>query len=322
MPVDVDYTVPNTPETQNHECAACGSARWRHWLNAPDRFHGRTESYALERCSSCGLVRLQHPPAPEEMDRHYGEDYDTTIAVADDAERWKDRRAVLLGHKSGGALLDLGCSTGGFLASLKGPDWRLFGIEMSDAVAAHAQRRSGATVFVGDVLDAPFSPNSFDAITAFHVMEHLYAPREVFAKIFEWLKPGGVFYMMVPNISSAGSKIFGSYWFALELPRHLHLFSPTPLRRLAARAGLREVSMTTHRELFIESSTRYVLDGTLTRLGFRMTPMAQRGRPGFTWRAVRKALRLTVGPAVSAAASLVGDGESIHAIFEKTEPAA
>jgi 2-polyprenyl-3-methyl-5-hydroxy-6-metoxy-1,4-benzoquinol methylase len=28
-------------------------------------------------------------------------------------------------------------------------------------------------VFVGDVLDAPYPPESFDVVTCFHVLEHL-----------------------------------------------------------------------------------------------------------------------------------------------------
>jgi len=252
------------------------------------------------------------------MGRHYGPDYDRAIAGGgENLNHWKSRRETLLRYKASGAILDLGCSTGGFLGSLKGLPWQLSGIEMSDIVAEKAKSRTGAKVFVGDILDAPFAPSSFDAITCFHVFEHLYEPWNVLAKIAEWLKPGGIFYTMMPNIDSAGARIFQSYWYALELPRHLYHFSPASLRAICHSAGLREVSLTTHREVFIEASTRYLVDGLSRRVGLSRVPLAQAKSPSFPWRLLRKGYRLTVLPVLTGIASFAGDGESIHAVFEK-----
>ena len=122
---------------------------------------------------------------------------------------------------------------------------------------------------------------------------------------------------MVPNIDSAGFRIFQSYWYALELPRHLSFFSPKSLRALAQSVGLEEVSITTDREVFIEASTRYILDERLRKIGINRTPLARARRPGIPFRVVRKAFRLTVIPVLNSLAALAGDGESIHAIFRK-----
>jgi SAM-dependent methyltransferase len=298
-------------------CPVCGGGM-RPFLAAPDRFHGRTELYQLVECSSCSYVWQQNPPPLERMGEHYGEDYDRSVAAAgEEPNRWRSRWETLAQHKSGGALLDLGCSAGGFLAGLRNSSWTLYGIEMSNVVAKKAQAKSGAQVFVGDILDAPFPPASFDAITCFHVFEHLYQPREILAKVYEWLKQGGIFYVMVPNIDSAGFRIFKSYWYALELPRHLSFFSPKSLRAMAQSVGLEEVSITTYREVFIEASTRYILDDKLRRLGIERIPLARAPRPGIPFRVIRKAIRLTVLPVLNTLAALAGDGESIHAIFRK-----
>lgn len=252
------------------------------------------------------------------MGNHYGEDYDRAIAGGgEDPDHWTGKRDVVLRYKSGGAVLDLGCSSGGFLDSLRSPSWKLYGIEMSEAVAQKARARCGAEVFVGDILDAPFAPGSFDAITCFHVFEHLYQPQEVLAKVSKWLKPGGIFYAIMPNIDSAGAKIFGTYWYALELPRHLYHFSPKSLRNVAGAVGLNPLSITTDREVFIEPSTRYILDDALQQFGVNRTPMAKAKRPGVPFRAVRKAFRLALLPVLNSLASLAGDGESIHAVLQK-----
>jgi 2-polyprenyl-3-methyl-5-hydroxy-6-metoxy-1,4-benzoquinol methylase len=313
-------TTVECKSTGVQSCPGCGSETPETVLTAPDRFHGRDQVYRLVRCSSCGLVRLYDPPPPSEMGQHYGVDYDRAIASAGETDdRWRERREELLRYKSGGAILDLGCSSGAFLASLDRSSWKLYGIEMSDAVARQAEARCGADVFVGDILDAPFAPGSFDAITCFHVFEHLYQPKEVLAKVFEWLKPGGIFYTMMPNIDSAGRRIFGSYWYALELPRHLYHFSPASLTRVGESVGLQATSVTTHREVFIEASVRYIVDEGCRKIGFTRVPLARAKVPSIPFRVVRKMFRLTVFPVLSGLASFAGDGESIHAIFSKPE---
>lgn len=314
MQTEVAEKIVRTPTN----CPACGCDDALNFLRAPDRFHGRTILYQLKRCPSCSLIWLADPPAPDQMGAHYGEDYDRSVSAAgEDPGRWRDRREVLLRYKSGGAILDLGCSSGAFLESLKTPSWQLYGIEMSAEVARKAEDRCGARVFVGDILDAPYPPATFDAITCFHVFEHLYHPREVLAKVSEWLKPGGVFYTLMPNIDSAGARIFGSYWYALELPRHLYHFSPRSLRCLAHSVGLKEASLITGREVFIEASTRYLVDAMLSRVGISRTPLAQAKLPSLPFRVVRKAFRLTLLPVLNGMASLAGDGESIHVVLRK-----
>jgi 2-polyprenyl-3-methyl-5-hydroxy-6-metoxy-1,4-benzoquinol methylase len=299
---------------------ACREHRATAFLSAPDRFHGRQDIYHLVRCPSCSLVWLEDPPAPEQMGEHYGADYDRSVAAAGDSpERWKGRVRTIALYKAGGTLLDLGCSSGGFLQAMAGPAWKLHGIEMSEQVARKAEAASGAKVFVGDILDASYAPSSFDVITCFHVFEHLYEPHAVLRKVAQWLKPGGLFYVMVPNIDSAGARIFRSYWYALELPRHLFHYSPVSLSHLAHAVGLETLSLTTSRELFFEKSIRYYVDDLFRRAARPRVPLAKSPTPGLTFRAVRKAFRLTVLPLIASMVSVAGDGESIHAIFRRPE---
>jgi 2-polyprenyl-3-methyl-5-hydroxy-6-metoxy-1,4-benzoquinol methylase len=299
-------------------CPTCGHDGGEKLLRAPDRYHGRQTPYLLLRCPSCTLVWLHNPPRPDEMGQHYGPDYDRSVAAAGRSpDRWRGRVDALAQYKTGGSILDLGCSSGGFLGSLKNPAWKLYGIEMSDEVARKAEEDTGAEVFVGDILDAPYRAGSFDAITCFHVFEHLYQPREILAKVSYWLKPGGIFYAMMPNIDSAGARIFKSYWYALELPRHLYHFSPVSLKNAARSAGLLEHSVTTHREVFIEQSTRYIVDEMYRRMGFPRVPLSKSLHRSYPRRAMRKAFRLTILPVLTGLASFAGDGESIHAVFVK-----
>ncbi len=262
------------------------------------------------------MVWLDTAPNPAEMGRHYGTHYDRSVTAAGrDPRRWVERTKELHRYKSGGSILDLGCSAGGFLATLKGGAWKAYGIDMSAEAAKEATDRAGAEIFVGEVLDAPFAAGTFDAITCFHVFEHMYEPRAVLSKVREWLKRDGIFYAMMPNIDSAGFHLFNSHWYGLELPRHLFHYSPRSLKALAEGVGLRVVSVTTHREPFIEASTRYLLDDLLGRLGIERVPLAMAPTPSLPFRVVRKGFRLTTLPVLNMATAVAGDGESIHAVF-------
>ncbi len=303
-------------------CAACGQTNALEWLQAPDRLHGRQVPYKLLRCPKCSLVWLHDPPKPEEMHLHYTEAYHKLISGAggaDPTRRWKDRRATLGKYKRSVTLLDLGCSSGSFLECMRSESWNLYGVEMSAEEASAAESRTGARVFVGVVPDAPFAPETFDVITCFDVLEHLYEPQRVLAKVGEWLKPGGIFYVQVPNIDSAEERVFGKYWHGLELPRHLFHYSPKSLKLLTESVGLREVLLETQRNPAVGTSLRYVWDDIFQGIGIQRTPVAYSGEASLPWRAARKLVRMSVLKLLLALAPLVGDGEAIHAIFLKEQ---
>jgi len=302
-------------------CPICGQTGAQVCLRASDRFHGKLEKYTLARCPSCSLVWLVNPPRLSEMHLHYTDAYHRLISAAGENSpgRWSNRIQSLSQYKWSGKLLDLGCSSGGFIGFLKGGSWKLYGIEMSAECATRAEARTGAHIFVGDIADAPFPAESFDVITCFDVLEHIYEPRKVMSKVMEWLKPGGIFYVSVPNIDSAAARVFGTYWHGLELPRHLFHYSPASLSYLAKSVGLQRVSLITGRYALVGVSIRYFCDDLFRALGISRTPMAYLGTPSLPWRVARKLVRMTVLRALLAAAPLMGEGEYIDAIFRKEE---
>lgn len=301
-------------------CPVCGGAHISEFLSAPDRFHLRRELYELIRCSDCSCVWLASPPKPEEMGMHYDEDYHRVIVAGGEssaARRWQRHRELIARYKTGGVILDIGCSSGSFLGTMRGPSWKLYGIDMEASTAAQARSLTGAEVFVGDAVHAPFAADSFDVITSFDLLEHVYQPREFLIKVFEWLKPGGIFYTVLPNIDSWESRVFRSYWYGLELPRHLFHFSPESLRRLMANVGFREVTVKTSSTCYIERSTGYVYSEMLRKLGGSPVAQATPTSRSFAWRAARKVLRMTMVSPFGQLAALFGAGASMETVFTK-----
>ncbi len=300
-------------------CPLCGSTDAAPRCGAPDRFHGRKQPFRLARCRACSGVWLPDPPRPEEMFLHYDEEYHRAITQAGESdlfERWRRPRELISRHCRSGSLLDIGCSSGAFLSTLRGGDWKLHGIEMEPETAAKARLRTGAQVFVGDVMGAPFAEGAFDVITCFDLLEHVYDPRLFLARVHRWLKPGGILCAVMPNIESWEARLFGSYWYGLELPRHLFHFSPRSLRRLLTSLEFTERHLETNTS-YAERSAGYVTAALLGGAGFQPPPPSAPRTPGIAWRGVRKLLRLTLVRPFSAVASLAGAGASMEIVFSK-----
>src|SRR5262249_51863612 len=106
----------------------------------------------------------------------------------------------------------------------------------------------------GSLEEQNFPPQSFNAVTMSHVIEHVHEPLKMLQECHRILKPGGMLVAVTPNVSSTGHKLFRSAWFPLEPPRHLHLFTPQSLKRLGHEAGFTTVEVkTSTRDLYYTS---------------------------------------------------------------------
>jgi SAM-dependent methyltransferase len=305
---------------QTSQCPLCSGQRIEHFMTATDRFHGRKVEYQLMRCPACLYIWLANPPKPEEMWFHYSEDYHRAIMAGGEGSalsRWQRQRDTVARYKNGGAILDIGCSSGAFLGTMKGGSWKLFGIDMEASTAEKAKAATGAEIFVGEALDAPFPDESFDVITGFDVLEHVYHPNAFLTKILQWLKPGGIVYLGLPNIDSWEARALGTFWYGLELPRHLSFFSPRSLRHAMTSLGFQELSLITPRTTYVEDSANYICSEIAEKMGMSPIPMAKRGPRSIPFRLVRKALRLSMVAPFAEIASLAGAGASMEAVFMK-----
>jgi SAM-dependent methyltransferase len=79
----------------------------------------------------------------------------------------------------------------------------------------------------------------FDLVMFHHSFEHVPDPRATLAAAVERLRPGGRIVIRLPVMGSALWDRYGVDWWELDPPRHLFLFTPWSLERLAADLGLR-----------------------------------------------------------------------------------
>ena len=106
----------------------------------------------------------------------------------------------------------------------------------SHASAVRAARdRHGLELQVIGFDDFRIPGGSYDAIGAYHVLEHLYEPRAVLRGIRDALSPGGVLHLQLPNIGSIDGRIGRQSWWGLRCPQHVTFYEPRHLRRLLPR---------------------------------------------------------------------------------------
>jgi 2-polyprenyl-3-methyl-5-hydroxy-6-metoxy-1,4-benzoquinol methylase len=137
--------------------------------------------------------------------------------------------------KSKGSLLDYGCGVGVFTARAERNGWSVQGIELSDAARSRANEKLKNGMVVKE--RSELSITSYDAVTLFHVLEHVDDPNEVLQWVRERLNPGGALIIAVPNYESPDAKQYGRYWAAWDVPIHYWHFSKSAMTRLAQSNG-------------------------------------------------------------------------------------
>jgi 2-polyprenyl-3-methyl-5-hydroxy-6-metoxy-1,4-benzoquinol methylase len=127
-----------------------------------------------------------------------------------------------------GKLLDIGSGTGDFLVEAKNQGWSILGFEPnSDAKQLAANK---GVSFTEDIFALP--ENTFDAVTMWHVLEHVPNLEEYIANLKRIVKPNGTIIIAVPNYKSYDAKYYNRFWAAYDVPRHLWHFSKTSIKRL------------------------------------------------------------------------------------------
>lgn len=197
-----------------------------------------------------------------------------------------------------GILLDIGCGNGRFLSNMQALGWNAQGVEFSET-GVQACRKSGLAVHHGTLESAAFASDSFDVVTARHLIEHLPDPSGFVREVARILKPGGTLLLETPNADSLGRAWLGPKWFANEVPRHIFLFNEKNLELLLTRNGLqKQASRQSTTPKILLNSVDYVI--------------LNRGRPS-----KRKPLRRLLAKAYTWIAQAKGRGDILHLTYTK-----
>jgi len=213
-------------------CLICGETGSSEFLSQGD--------YSYLRCR-CGLVYLHPQPDFSRLRDLYAGKAECTVDTGIDptgeeiihrsrfaAELDRIEKQVLPGR-----ILDIGSAWGFFLAEARERGWKTRGVELSLEASGYARSRFGLDVFTGKLAEARLPENHFDAVTLWHVLEHIPDPLAELVEIRKILRNDGLLVVSVPTPWNA------SDYSSDAIPLHLFYFDKDTLTTLARKAGVR-----------------------------------------------------------------------------------
>ncbi len=197
-------------------------------------------------CDGCGLVSHDPLPTKSELDAFYASDYRKNYKGilkpkakhSLRAQRSAALRAVRLKGliQPGSRVLDIGASSGEFVYLMGKLGFKASGVEPNDGY-----RQFGTMTYEIEVTNQKLEPGAFgtgifDLITLNHVFEHLADPLDALTCFKQWLAPGGLLFIEVPNIEGVQKQRGNLFHYA-----HVWNFSPSTLKAALSLAGFEPI---------------------------------------------------------------------------------
>lgn len=233
-------------------CPVCHSSEINPLLTVKDHSVSKQE-FVVWQCAHCSLRFTQDVPDEDSIGPYYSSpDYISHSNTNKGAinQLYQKVRNYTLDQKAGliigqtvreGKVLDIGAGIGAFLNTMKRKGWEVTGVEPDESARKQAFDLFGLSLHEPGLLKE-LPPASFDAITLWHVLEHVHQLHHYIEELKTLLKPQGKIFIAVPNYNSVDSSIYRSYWAAYDVPRHLYHFTPKSMDVLVKQHGLRITS--------------------------------------------------------------------------------
>lgn len=231
------------------QCPVCGSSQLSTVLSVKDHSVS-SRIFPVAECSQCSFRFTQEIPDSDSIGPYYqSDDY---ISHTNTQKGLVNRlyhivrnitlrnKRSLLSKATGlttGRLLDIGAGTGAFASFMAQSGWQVTGLE-PDAKARKIASEVNRIQLL-PITDFMALPNEqFDAITLWHVLEHVHELAAYMNKLKSLLKPKGRLFIAVPNYTSYDASHYKEYWAAYDVPRHLYHFSPEAMKVLVQKNQL------------------------------------------------------------------------------------
>lgn len=243
------------------QCPICKSNNISFAITAKD-YTVSKENFEVWECADCTARFTQNIPSADVIGKYYkSQDYvshsDTKKGIINRLYHWvrsftlssKKRLIRKLTTLTTGTLLDVGAGTGAFAATMKKAGWKVTGLEPDETARQNARQNHQLELNSPEELYNQPSDH-YDAITMWHVLEHvhdLHGYLDTFKRI---LKPNGTLFIAVPNYTSFDADTYQEFWAAYDVPRHLYHFSPHSMDILAEEHGMQVVA---HKPMWFDS---------------------------------------------------------------------
>jgi 2-polyprenyl-3-methyl-5-hydroxy-6-metoxy-1,4-benzoquinol methylase len=233
-------------------CDLCGSADLV-WLN---------ETSHIKQCERCSHVLLSPRPTLKEIANAYSSESAYSDWIVGESGRdllWQKRlQRISPFVPPGSKVLDYSAGIGTFLSLLRKKGCLVHGTELSESAKKIALEKYDIPLCDESEISVARYESYFDAITAWHVLEHVESPAALISWFWKLLTPAGILIIAVPNREHTPIKnlfLGRSYPLEKRYPVlhpgdeiHLSYFSKATLSTLLRNAGfnVQEISIDDH----------------------------------------------------------------------------
>jgi 2-polyprenyl-3-methyl-5-hydroxy-6-metoxy-1,4-benzoquinol methylase len=208
--------------------------------------------HRLRLCGVCNLTFADQLHAPEDLYHTenegdgvyatYVKDQISILRNGCEIVRWPHKR-FFEQPASGTRLLDVGCGSGFFVSAASRRGWEATGIDLSASVVSAVRDALRLDVRIGTIDTVDFPDGTFDAITAWELLEHLQDPAGFADQVFRLLKPSGIVALSTPNWGSRWPRTTWRNLRGSMPPIHITFWTTLSLRWLLENAGFVDVQV-------------------------------------------------------------------------------
>lgn len=199
-------------------------------------------------CRDCRIIYVDATSSQKEISSYYEEATDQTYFDEQEAREVtfeKYLKKLENQYPNKGKLLDIGTNTGLFVKLALNYGWKAQGLEPNRWAVEYAKKTYGIDLINKPFIPGIFKPGFFDAITMWDVIEHFTNPVSEIKKVFDYLKPGGVFAFSTVDPESLLAKTMGTKW-SWYMEMHRVFFSKKAAEFYLKKAGFKKIVFAPH----------------------------------------------------------------------------
>jgi 2-polyprenyl-3-methyl-5-hydroxy-6-metoxy-1,4-benzoquinol methylase len=213
------------------------------------------EEFQLVFDTDLEMYKTEPQPSLEKLPSYYqSEDYishtDTKRNLFEKVYHWvrsymlSKKMSIVVQHtnKTANKLLYIGCGTGDFLKMAQEYKWEIDGVEPDDQARKIAAEKTATKIQTNDWL-SEIDDDSYDAVTMWHVLEHVPNLSAQIATLKRIVKPNGTIFIAVPNFKIHEATHYKEFWAAYDVPRHLWHFSQQSMKALFLKEEMKVVKI-------------------------------------------------------------------------------
>jgi 2-polyprenyl-3-methyl-5-hydroxy-6-metoxy-1,4-benzoquinol methylase len=234
--------------------------------------------YNIVKCRNCSMVYVNPRLKSEDLCNLYNENvispYHYYLETKDDDEKTFEKRLdIIEKYAKSGKLLDVGCSIGTFSVVAKNRGWEVYGVDINAQSVNYCLKKLNLDVKAGDFEKLDFPEDFFDVIIMNDFLEHVGSPTRALKKANQFLKKGGVIFIVTPKIDSFMARISKENWLHLKPNEHIFYFSSKTMGDILKRTGFETISIRPigrYRSLHTILSKTKTYSGVINKLFGRM----------------------------------------------------